>query len=78
MIALVGLALSAIASTPHALWSHSAPEAARGLQGTTAFQPSRLRLDYGRSLPLNFERNDGQSDPGVHYLSRTPRSTVFT
>ncbi|HVN90078.1 MAG TPA: hypothetical protein VMT61_09720 [Candidatus Binataceae bacterium] len=29
------------------------------------------------ALPLYFERNDGQSDPSVHYLSRTPRSTVF-
>jgi hypothetical protein len=28
-------------------------------------------------LPLYFERNDGQSDPGVRYLSRSSRSTLF-
>ncbi|HXD90349.1 MAG TPA: hypothetical protein VNU00_04760, partial [Candidatus Binataceae bacterium] len=28
-------------------------------------------------LPLYFERNDGQSDPDVRYLSRSSRSTLF-
>ncbi len=34
-------------------------------------------LNKFASMPLYFERNDGQSDPSVRYLSHTSRSSLF-
>src|SRR5688572_380236 len=40
-----------------------------------ASQPQTVEL-YGR-LPLSFERNEGQSDPNVKFLSRANGYTLF-
>jgi len=43
-------------------------------------RPDRARvaaLAHVNGLPLYFERNLGQSDPSVRYLSHTPRSSLF-
>src|SRR5579859_1742637 len=52
----------------------------RDLAGTSisASKLSRTEaLAKFAGLPLYFERNDGQSDPGVRFLSRASRSTLF-
>ncbi len=37
---------------------------------------ARLRAAYGE-LPLSFEANEGQTDPGVKFLARAPGYTLF-
>jgi hypothetical protein len=52
------------------------PSSARTLSGKSNLSRTEALAKFA-GLPLYFERNDGQSDPSVRYLSRSARSTLF-
>ncbi|MGA8270647.1 MAG: SBBP repeat-containing protein [Candidatus Sulfotelmatobacter sp.] len=77
VIAMVGISLVVLATANRRTASRtSSPSMASQLKSKTASARERYQAAFA-SLPLAFERNQGQSDPQVKYLARANGYNLF-